>query len=179
MGTIPSAPTFTAGQVVTAAELNELRDCIDFWAKSPRCFAYDSSGTSLPTGTLTPIALDAERYDIVQSGDSPMHDLSTNNSRIYVRTPGRYEITGQVQFPYDATGYRYAAIYVNTTQYGRNTQGPAPGGISTTCAVIPFEVDLSAGDYVSIHGFQNSGSTYAATTGQQNTWLRVTLVAES
>lgn len=181
MGTIPTTPTFTAGEKLTAAELEQINDAVDFWALTPRCYAYQSTIQSLTNNTWAAITLDAEVYDIVQSGDTVSHDLSTDNSRIYVRTAGKYELSGQVQVASNATGYRAAQIRLNAagssaggTGLAVNYQG-AISGVSTSVNVIPVEASLNAGDYIELFGLQNSGGALNTVGGLGVTYLRLKL----
>jgi hypothetical protein len=121
MGTIPTIATAVAGTVATAAYMNSVKAASDFWALTPRAYVYQSSVTSVANSaaTWTLLPMQAEVFDIVQSGDSPMHDTTTDPSRIYVRTTGKYEINGQVQIaptPPDTAPSRSAST----------PQGPAP-----------------------------------------------------
>lgn len=181
MGTIPTITTFTAGQELTAAELNNMKDVSDFWALTPRCSCYQGSAQTLSTATGTAINMDTEIYDIVQSGDTASHDTSTNNTRLYCRTAGKYEVAGQVQFNSNATGVRVAMIRLNAagsysggTALVQNTQGALSGG-STSAACIPTEVELAVGDYIELFGYQTSGGNLALATGQANTFVRMKL----
>ena len=104
MGTIPTITTFTAGATLTAANLNAIKAAVDFWALTPRALATDTSGFSVPNNSDTVVPLPGETYDIVQSGDTPMHDTSTNNSRVVIRTSGKYSILGALSFANNASG---------------------------------------------------------------------------
>lgn len=181
MGTIPTGPTFVAGQKLTAAQLNSMNDVSAFWALTPRCYAYSNTAQSIPNTTGTVVALDAEVYDIVQSGDTASHDLVTNNSRIVVRTTGKYEITGQIQFASNATGIRTAQVRLNAagavgsgTLLGTNQQSPLTGA-STSVGLTPVEVALTAGDYVEMFATQTSGGALNTVSGQGTTFLRIKL----
>ncbi|MFQ6170362.1 hypothetical protein ACK8HX_02045 [Oryzobacter sp. R7] len=188
MGTIPTYPAFVAGSVLTAAQLNLARDVDTFWALTPRCSVYQAVATSVvhsaavTTGTV--IAFDTELFDIVQSGDTEMHSTSSNTSRLVIRTPGKYEIAGQVQFVTNATGIRVAQIALNAAGvYGagtllvQNSQGALSTG-STSCATGVVEAQLVAGDYLELFGAQSSGAALNTSIGRANTWLRCKLVAQ-
>lgn len=182
MGTIPTVSTLTPGTVVTASYLNSMKDAIDFWGLTPRCYAYRSSNLSIPGDfTWTLVTLNAEVYDIVQSGDSPSHDNSTNSSRIYIRTSGKYEISGACEFQSNSTGARSAKINLNSagvesggTMLVTQTQG-AVGTAITTVPLPSVEADLSAGDYVEMFARQNSGSSLNAQLGRAQTFMRIKL----
>jgi hypothetical protein len=182
MGAIPAFPSFSAGEIPTAAKLTSIKTAGDFWALTPRCYGYASTATTITTGgNAQVITLDAEVYDIVQSGDSPSHDLVTNNSRVYVRTSGKYEIAAQVYFAANATGVRTGSVRLNAA--GSGTGGTAlvqtsQSALSTggTALVFPVvEAALVAGDYLELFGFQNSGGNLATSTGIGVTFLRIKL----
>lgn len=182
MGTIPTISTFTAGAVLTAAQLNGIKSAIDFWALTPRCYAYATGTITLTTATYTVVPLGAEVFDIVQSGDSPSHDNTTNNSRIYARTSGKYQISGQVTYAANATGARYIVIKKNaagaigsgTDLYSKAT---AAASTSTSVDAATIEVDLTAGDYIEMFGYQSSGGNLNVNTssGAADSFLRMAL----
>ena len=185
MGSVPTIATFTAGQVLTAAELNQMKAVADFWALTPRMYAYAATGQSIPNGTGTAVALDAEIYDIPNnydgSGDSQFHSTFTTNSRLWIRTPGKYEITGQVQLASNATGVRTVQVRLNAagnvasgTLLGTNQQSPLTGA-STSVAITPIEVDLVGGDYIEMFATQTSGGALNTVPGQGTTFLRYRL----
>lgn len=182
MGTIPTIPTFTAGQVLTAAELNNMKDVADFWALTPRCFAYSGVPQTLTTGVFAAINFNEEVYDVVQSGDSPSHDTATNNTRIYIRTAGKYEIGAQIEFASNASGNRQTMVRLNAagsytggTLLAVNYQSPA-SGVSTSCAIPTTEFDFGVGDYIEVFAYQSSGGNLNTVTGAAGvTFLRTKL----
>ena len=183
MGTIPTISTFTAGAVLTAAQVNAIKDASDFWALTPRCSVYSSAALSVPTGasTWTVVPFASETFDIVQSGDSPSHDTATNNSRIYVRTSGKYEINGQLQIALNATGYRSVQVRLNAAGSGTGGTQLAVNTVDASSAALvslpipTVEYDLTAGDYVEMFVQQNSGGSLNTVTGAGITFLRVKL----
>ena len=190
MGTIPVAPTFTAGEKLTSAKMNLMSAVQAFWSSPPRCSAYAATATSVANSGTTPtvIALDAELYDVANNynggSDAAAHDNVTNNSRVYIRTTGKYEISGQVAFSNNATGIRSAYVYSNAagnpasgTQLFATTQGAVSGGFNTGLPIPTFEVPLVAGDYIELFGLQTSGGPLNTSTGQGATFLRVKLAA--
>lgn len=183
MGTIPTVATISAGAVVTSTYLNSLKAAVDFWALTPRCYAYQTSTSSPATSTGTVLPMQAEVFDIVQSGDSPMHDNSTNNSRVYVRTSGKYIISGQVTFANNSTGIRQAYVRLNAAgSPGGGSQltlanAPALTAVPTSVPIPTVTVPLTAGDYIELFGWQNSGGSLATVAGQGSTFLSLVLDA--
>lgn len=181
MGTIPVGPTFVAGQKLTAAQLNQMNAVSDFWALTPRCYAYSSVAQSIPNTTGTAIDMTSEVYDIVQAGDSGSHGGVTNPSRIQIRTTGKYEITGQIQFASNATGIRTAQVRMNAagnvasgTLLSTNQQAPLTGA-STSVTLPVVEVALTDTDYVEMFATQTSGGALNTVSGQGTTFLRIKL----
>jgi hypothetical protein len=178
VGTIPTPGTFAPGDTTgVAAKLNTLRDAINFWASPPRCYAYATAAQTLTTGVDTALNLPAELYDVVQSGDTPMHDNVTNNTRLTIRTAGTYEVGGAIRFSSNGTGVRIASVRLNgTTWIVRNQQSPL-ASFSTDCAtpVVPYV--LAVGDYIELVGTQTSGGNLATFAAPEVTFLRAKLVA--
>ena len=183
MGTIPTIATAVAGTVATAAYMNSIKAANDFWALTPRAYVYQSSVTSVANSaaTWTLLPMQAEVFDIVQSGDSPMHDTTTDPSRVYIRTTGKYEINGQVQIVTNATGYRAVSVRLNAAGSGSGGTLLAQTNVdasSTTVVSVPLpaiEVDLSVGDYIEAFGQQNSGGALNTVVGSGISFLRVKL----
>lgn len=183
MGTIPTISTFTAGAVLTAAQLNEMKAAVDFWALTPRAYVYQSSVTSVANSAAswTLLPMQAEVFDIVQSGDSPMHDTTTDPSRIYIRTTGKYEINGQVQIVLNSAGYRAAQVRLNAAGSGSGGTRLALNVVDASSAALvslpipTVEVALTAGDYVELFAQQNSGGALNTIVGAGVTFLRVKL----
>lgn len=179
MGTIPTPGTQGAGAVVTSTLLLGFRDVMNFWASPPGCSARQSStATTLTTAIYTTLGLDSESFDNVQSGDSPMHDNVTNNSRITIRTAGKYLVSGQVTFVANATGVRKVYIQVNASATVTSiATTPAVSGTTTSLACGPQIVPLSVGDYLEIVGYQSSGGNLATDTSLGATYLTALLIA--
>ena len=183
MGTIPTIATATAGTVATAAYMNSIKAANDFWALTPRAYVYQSSVTSVANSAAswTLLPMQAEVFDIVQSGDSPMHDTTTDPSRIYIRTAGKYEINGQVQIVLNSAGYRAAQVRLNAAGSGSGGTQLALNVVDASSAALvslpipTVEVDLSVGDYVEAFAQQNSGGALNTVAGSGISFLRVKL----
>ncbi|MGG5257449.1 hypothetical protein [Phycicoccus avicenniae] len=181
MGTIPTFPTFADGEIPNAAKLNQMKTASDFWALTPRCSVFPSAPQTLSHTVWGLIGFNSEVYDIVQSGDTPSHDTATNNSRLIVRTAGKYEIAAQVQFATSGTGQRDAQIRLNAGGSSSSgtlitlNQQSAVGSGSTSVAITPVEIALAAGDYIEIFARQNSGGALDTVPGSGITFLRFKL----
>ena len=183
MGVIPTIATATAGTVATAAYMNSIKAANDFWALTPRAYVYQSSVTSVANSAAswTLIPWQAEVFDIVQSGDSPMHDTTTNPSRVYIRTTGKYEINGQVQIALNSAGYRAAQVRLNAAGSGSDGTQLALNVVDASSQALvslpipTVEVSLTAGDYVEAFAQQNSGTALNTIVGSGASFLRVKL----
>lgn len=165
MGTIPTIPTFVAGSVLTAAQLNQLKTVSDFWAAPPRCQAVDAAGPTLTTGVTATVALGAENFDVVQTGDTGMHDLVTTNSRVFARTAGKYRVTGYLSFASNATGTRQGTLVLNGVTNLVADARPASPSTSTNMTIGPKTVTLAVGDFIELTAFQTSGGNLALNLG--------------
>lgn len=182
MGTIPTFPTFTAGEIPTAAKLTSIKTAGDFWGLTPRAGVHSNTGQSIANNVYVLFtAWDGEAFDVVQSGDTEMHSTTTNPERVYIRTAGRYQISGQVTFEPNATGIRGLQVRLNsagnvasgTTMYVTN-QGTLSTG-RTSVPIAPIIRPFVAGDYLEVFVTQNSGGALLTTTGAGFTFFQVKL----
>lgn len=113
--------------------------------------SLDQSVGSGGGGTI--LSFDTEREDTDQ-----FHDPVTNNSRLTAETPGDYDIKFNGEWAAHATGYRTAEILLNgITVIARDTRLPV-GGSDPTAQSLATDYSLSAGDYVEVRVWQNSGT---------------------
>jgi hypothetical protein len=114
------------------------------------CKVTKSSNQSISNSTFTTITWDQENYDT----DS-MHDNVTNNSRITIKTAGKYSILAQSEWASNSTGLRILQIRkngVDTVGYSRI--GSGQGGANDE---VIFVGDLAVNDYLELRVWQNSG----------------------
>lgn len=164
MATIPSPPTFTVQQKLTAALMNtNVRDAINFLTAPPLCVLTHSATQTLTTATVTPIVFDTEATDT-----DGMHSTASNTSRITAVTAGYYLVAGHIPFAANATGGRHGWLSLN----GTTTRIAWASATSVTAATITSlamsgAVFLNVGDYVELMGYQTSGGNLATdiTTG--------------
>ena len=182
MGAIPTMPTFVDGEIPTAAKLNQIKTCQDFWANTPKCSLYQSAAQSVAvSGTTQVLNFDSEVYDIVQAGDTESHS-ATFLSRLFIRTTGRYDIVAQYQAATNATGSRACSVRANAggnpangTLIVQNQQG-AVTGVSTSVLTQRLSVPLVAGDYLELFANQTSGAALNTVPGVGVTYLEAKLV---
>lgn len=129
-----------------------------------RCVVYLGSNSSFTNNTDKRIPFDSETTD-----PSGFHDNLTNNTRLTVPSGlgGLYLVTFYAAFASNATGARYAFVWVNggdlTVPLG--VVIPSASGFQTRLSGA-FFVNLSATQYVEINARQNSGGALDMTAAQ-------------
>lgn len=131
------------------------------------CKVYKSAAQSISNATDTMLTFNLELFD-----NDIMHDNSTNNSRITIKTAGLYLIQAQVAFTGNATGRRVLNLYKNGVRTDlRGSGAEHPGSISVTANVFGFStiLNLAVNDYIESGVYQTSGGALNATSGAVNT----------
>lgn len=155
-------------EVASAARLNaQIMEDLRFLFQPPTCAVKRSGGTeSIANNTATRVSFDAEEYDT----DS-MHSTVTNNSRVTATTAGKYLITANANWASNTTGRRYLSIAKNnTTTLAQMNSAPVSGTGECGQAIVSA-ASLSAGDYVELEVYQNSGGSLDVTPLMQVTWV--------
>lgn len=184
MATVPVPRTWTTGETVTATIMNAttgVKGALDFILSPPRCSVYQTATTSMATsGSSQLILFDTEAYDT-----DTMHSTSSNTSRITATTTGLYLVTASLGFAANATGYRVAQLRKNSAgAVGSGTKVaieavPSTGASAPTSVAFAVYVQLTAGDYVEMFGFQNSGGALATVAGVGESFIQAQWVANS
>ena len=119
--------------------------------------------TNIPTNTGVLIPFDAEEFDT-----DNFHDNVTNNTRItipsgvsYVRLCGAMAITGGVANDYDAQLLIIKNGLAVVGAAGTVTSPNAPQDLTPEIALCTAPLNVAAGDYFELRGFQTSGATLA------------------
>lgn len=147
----------TAGQPMTAAWGDTVRDDLEFLIDPPQCSVYASGVQSVANNSTTTLTADSENYD-----NDSMHSTVTNTSRITFTTAGRYEVFANVNYAANSTGYRRLSFLLNgTTTYGGQTVAAAPT-VATRLAATRTIV-AAASDYVEVQVVQTSGGNLDVT----------------
>jgi len=133
------------------------------WEQQPRMGAQNvpmvralkAGSQSIPTAVDTVISFpDADDFDT-----DGVHDPATNNSRLIIKTPGRYLVSSSFGVPPSAAGnWREATLWKNgvgTTSIARNDLGLFGSG--THYVNVSGVITLAAGDYVEVSIYQDSG----------------------
>lgn len=128
------------------------------WAKSPNfigCRVYSSSAQSVANSTDTAAAFANESYDT-----DGFHSNVTNNNRITIPAglTGYYRITANIGFATNSSGRRIFQVRLNGgASLCAGEMTPALGVEPTGTVTDTFL--LSAGDYIDLLLFQNSGGS--------------------
>jgi len=95
------------------------------------------------------------------------------SKRITAQVPGIYLLCGSICWASNETGDRVAAIRVNGDSVNRTYErrDAMSGVVTMTTATLVYP--LAAGDYVELHGWQDSGVSLAA-VGDERTFLSAT-----
>ena len=117
------------------------------------------SNQSIANDTYAIVTFDNEIIDT-----DGFHDNTTNNGRITIPTGkgGKYLITAVVHYAANATGYRKAFVTKNGVVFtGDAIADQRTGGFSAAGSEPTFNgiVELVAGDYLLLNGWQNSGGS--------------------
>jgi hypothetical protein len=163
MATIPTIPSFTVGQILGAASLQQLSTASSFMLTRAGGFfqAHQTVAQSIPIATDTALTFPAEDYD-TDGG----HSVSSNTSRYTAQTAGVYKVWGAYHSLSANTDYG-AFIRVNGTS-GAYSYSRAAKPASGDCylPVAPVEIGLAVGDFVEICVRQTS--TGALNTSTSN-----------
>lgn len=107
--TYPDVGTYTSGQILTAASMNDVGTNLDNFRVPAMCRAK-RSGDLTGYSSNTAIAWNAEDFDT-----DGMHDNVTNNTRVTINTAGIYVVTAGVYIAYTGTATA-ASILVRRTR---------------------------------------------------------------
>lgn len=185
-----SVPTFTAGAVITAAQMSTVSNNLKLAGDRPAVFTTRNTGQAIATGTNTAVSWNATE---VLNNDA-MHSTSLNQYQITCVTPGYYLVAGAVSFPSVSSSNPFTAFvqkYTSSTSTqsvvlgSAGTANPSAGTLNQLAFVVksnPCIVNLAVGDYVSLYVYHEHGSsltTYEGGAKGQNSSMLVQWVAPS
>tara|TARA_R110002020_G_scaffold105272_1_gene245702 strand:+ start:386 stop:1033 length:648 start_codon:yes stop_codon:yes gene_type:complete len=155
--TLPDAITFGQSGAVGTASVSARRDHAHAMASSPvatySCRAYNNANISIANATTTAVALNAERWDT-----DTMHDTSTNNSRITIKTAGVYVFDAQIRFADNTTGDRMIDIvHDGSTEIARAIWHGTAGTNTVDARNLTVVYNMAVDEYVEMKVWQNSG----------------------
>jgi len=115
---------------------------------SARVFNSVDLAVSHNTGTM--VGFNGERYDT--------HSFHVgSSSQLVCPASGKYLIVGQFAFEANASGFRRARIILNGSTSLAHLVEPVPDGTRDTYFNISTIYNLTAGQYVELEAYQNSG----------------------
>lgn len=126
----------------------------------PAVRAKFTTAASIPNSTLTLAALGAEDFDTAN-----MHSTSSLTSRLVAPITGIYQVSGRVNWAGVASGMRIADLYRNGSLVGNLVAGPNSGNNAMAQSFASL-VRLTAGQYVELVLFQNSGGAVDGGAGE-------------
>lgn len=114
---------------------------------------YNSANISVATSTFFALTFNSERWDTAN-----IHNTGSNTSRLTAPKTGTYTICGHIRIAGNATGARTVLIRLNGgTEIGRQSL-PSVTGTDVYLYILTL-YQLTAGDYVELEVFQNSGGS--------------------
>lgn len=155
--TYTTIPTYTAGQILTAASMNNIGTTLNNVVVRPMASAYTNGTQTLTSGTWTILTnFGAEDFDT-----DAMHDNTTNNGRITFKTAGVYLVTLNIGWAANATGDREAGLIfspLSTTVPFWTSGGYGSMNASNVASQsVTAVVNAAVNDYVIAAAYQSSG----------------------
>ncbi|MFF3671681.1 hypothetical protein [Microtetraspora malaysiensis] len=175
MASVPAPRTWTVGEQLTAAKLNnELRNALNFLLAPPLCKLGLSVNAALGSGGGR-IPWSVEEVDRDDG-----HSISTDTTRYTAKTAGYYATECTVGImPNSATKYRGLYIERNgdgTSGIGRIQVAPVNDTTLGTTVNVAASAFLSVGEYLEVRMVQDPGvsmSVYAAGTVWTLRWVSI------
>lgn len=143
-------------------------------ASVARCYAraYRTTAQSIPSGTWTPITLDAEQNDT----PAGQHDTVSNTERLTCLVAGTYVISASVAFAPSSSGaQRNLGVLLNNTTWLAEDSRP-PHGTNPNNISFALVRELAVGDFVHMQVYQDTGGALNINSPAQDaTWERPAL----
>ena len=165
---VAAATAPTAGQVLTATNSTTAT-----WQTPTTGFSYsakayrNTSVQAIANVTTTKVQLNGESWDVASEFDS------ATNYRYTAATTGTYIVTFSVYIQGQSSGsYNQGYVYKNGTTFVSNVVS-VPGGAQDVAMSGAGMVQLTAGDYLELYAYQNSGSSKNIYNGEGYTYLTV------
>ena len=154
MATVPVTRTWVAGEVVTAAYMNNNITAVLGWLLAPAvCQVRQIVAQSLPDAAYTPLTFTAEDVD-----STGMHSNAVNTSRLTAVYPGWYLAAAGSSYASDADGRRGGQWWVNGAAVNASTV-LVPATLIQGIAVPSrtMLVYLNVGDYLEYRAYNQAG----------------------
>jgi hypothetical protein len=163
-----------ADDAVTAAKLDGIDKSLLTTDSNPYKFhAYVSSPYSgYPNNAFTKITLATEFFDTNNNFDS------TTNYRYTVPISGFYQISANIGYTLLANTHALCSLFKNGGEVIRGAEGPTSNTTAAGNFPLSAFIQLTAGDYLELWGYQNQGST-STINGSGQTFLAGYLVCRT
>jgi hypothetical protein len=122
------------------------------WKGAITCAAISTTVFTIANATFTTLTFDSELWDT-----DAMHSTSTNTSRITVPKTGYYRVELQGIWQSNSNANRGARILKNGSTFF--TQFQEAQNIGDLQFYYPYTMQLTAGDYVEVQMYQDSGTS--------------------
>ncbi|MGN6607957.1 MAG: hypothetical protein ACTHMS_13220 [Jatrophihabitans sp.] len=159
---VPNPATYSPGELIAAALLNaQVRDAVSFLLNPPLFLAVLPGNQAIASGG-SGSALSFTSGVVVDTYNG--HSNTTNPTRYTPQAPGYYEITGQIAWTNNATGYRQANIAQNGVAQWPLDKIEAVSSTDTIVVQVlhPALYFNGTTDYVELFGSQSSGASLNA-----------------
>ncbi|GIG57403.1 hypothetical protein Lfu02_17750 [Longispora fulva] len=152
---MPTLRTWTAGEVVTAAQLNaNVRDTGNFLLAPPLASLKQNTAQPFASASWTAFTFDGLDFDR-ENG----HSITTNNSRYTAKTAGWHLVIGTGYWPSNAAGGRQVGLRINGGNIFAKQVVPTVGAggfnLALTTSAITY---LAVGDYIELLGYHTVGA---------------------
>jgi len=139
---LPVEPTFTAGVVATAAQLNQAVAVSDFLLRTKPMakMRQVTTATAVPANTFTPIVFDAVDVDT----DGGLSHTAPND-RYICRTAGWYTIHANVSVTSNNADYALLFTVNGVTQQGVTS--------AHACTILPTSIPLSKNVHLNVNDY--------------------------
>jgi hypothetical protein len=128
----------------------------------------NTAAQSISTATNTALTWDTENFDT-----DTLHSTVSNTSRLTASVTGKWRVNGSAMFAASGTGSRNIFIRKNGSTNYADIYMPSIAGDPFTLS-ISDTIDLTAGDYVELVVWQNSGG--ALNVGSTRTFFGMELI---
>jgi len=163
--TYPDIGTFSPGDILTAATMNEVGTNLDNHRVPPMCRVKQTSGQQVNDASPAIAAFNAEDFDT-----DAMHDNSTNNSRVTIKTAGVYLIIASAAYTAGVSDDASMSLLKNGAGGigGYTSWGPANTGAGMTTSLL---IQLAVNDYIELSLYQNNSANTPRTTDTTQTFI--------
>lgn len=182
--TYGTVTTFTAGSVLTAAQLNVAGGAVNNLVVPPAAKIRLTSAVNALTGSWTLSTAVFGTSTASKDIDTDSMVTLATDGKINITTPGMYVVSGGVQFSASSTGQRILSLYRvrGATPLGiGQSRANAGTSILHTLNATGF-VECQSGDYLAWQVYQDSGGTLTLntdTSGYEATFLSAVWVGRT